>query len=149
VLFRAGELAEQKGSPKVTDDDVRRAKKKVEEEIVSSMVATLPKHQQILLYSLADLSLNKKPQAKITGNAPPENVLFSGEVYEEYSNAAKRLKESPVSSRWYREYISELEMFGLISTTASGQGFRGNSRIIKLGFEPKKIRDQLDKELTG
>ncbi len=149
LLFRAGELAEQKGSLKVTDDEVRRAKKKVEEELITNMVSTLPKHQQILLFSLADLSLNKKPQAKLSGQPPAENVLFSGEVYEEYCMMAKRLKEQPVSSRWYREYISELEMFGLVSTTASGQGFRGNSRIIRLGFEPKKIRDQLEKELMG
>ncbi|MBS3062159.1 MAG: AAA family ATPase [Candidatus Diapherotrites archaeon] len=149
LLFRAGELAEQKGLEKVTDDEVKRAKKKVEEEIITSMVSTLPKHQQILLFSLAELSLNKKPQAKLTGQPSAENVLFSGEIYDEYCSMAKKLKEPPVSSRWYREYISELEMFGLVSTTASGQGFRGNSRIVKLGFEPRKIRDQLEKELLG
>ncbi len=149
LLFRAGELADQKKLSRVTEDEVRRAKKKVEEEIITSMVSTLPRHQQILLFALSDLSLSKKPQAKITGAAPPENVLFSGEVYEAYADAAKRLKETPVSGRWYREYISELEMFGLVSTTASGIGFRGNSRIIRLGFEPKKIHEQLEKELTG
>jgi len=59
----------------------------------------------------------------------------------------KAAKEQPVSARWYREYISELEMFGLVITAASGHGIRGNTRLIRLSFDAKKIQEALEAKL--
>ncbi len=124
-----------------------KAKKYEEAEIILNMSATIPKHQQLLLKTIASLSLQKKSQQRITGTLE-EMPLFSGEVYEEYVRTAKSAKEQPVSARWYREYISELEMFGLIITAASGQGIRGNTRLIRLSFDAKKIREALETQLA-
>ncbi len=147
LLQKAGELADKKGENCVKDEHVQKAKKKVEEEIILNMIATLPKHQQLLLRTIAALSLQKKSQQRITGTLE-EMPLFSGEVYEEYFRTAKNAKEQPVSARWYREYISELEMFGLIITAASGQGIRGNTRLIRLSFDAKKIREALETQMA-
>ena len=38
-------------------------------------------------------------------------------------------------------------MYGLIISTNSGKGFKGQTRLIKLGFDAKKIRQLLEKEL--
>jgi cell division control protein 6 len=38
-------------------------------------------------------------------------------------------------------YLSELEMQGLISAQISGKYVRGNTRLIKLGYPPKEIKD--------
>lgn len=147
LLLRAGEIADKKGDELVTDEHVQKAKKKVEEEIILNMIATLPRHQQLLLFSIARLSHQKKSQQRITGSLE-EAPLFSGEVYDEYARTAKTFKEQPVSARWYREYISELEMFGLVVTAASGQGIRGNTRLVKLTFDAKKIEDVLQKQFS-
>ncbi len=147
LLLRAGEIADKKGLGKVTDLEVKKARRQVEEEIVYNMVSTLPEQQQFVLYAIATLSLTKKPQPKITGKTE-EGVLFSGEIYDEYCRIAKKFRESVVSARWYREYISELEMFGLILSTNSGKGFKGQSRLIKLGFDAGKIRAQIEKEMA-
>ncbi len=148
LLLRAGEICDKKGSDKVTDEEVKRAKSKVEEEIILSMISTLPKQQQFVLYTISSLTLQKKGVTRITGEKE-EGVLFSGEIYEEYQRIAKSHHSDIISSRWYRQYISELEMYGLIFTTASGKGIRGQTRLIKLGFDAKKIREILGKEIAN
>ncbi len=147
LLLRAGELAEKQGTFKVTDELVKKAKKKVEEEIILNMVSTLPEQQQLVLYTISCLALTKKPFTTITGRQE-EGLLFSGEVYEEYCKIAKKFKNDVVSARWYREYVSELEMFGLILTASSGQGIRGNTRLIKPAFDAKKIKEAIESELA-
>ncbi len=148
LLQKAGELADQKKSPKVTENEVHAAKKKVEEEIVLHLISTLPRHQQFVLHALATLSLQKKSQQRIAGS-PEEAPLFSGEVFDEYVRTARQFKEPPVSSRWYRQYVSELETLGMMVSTASGHGFRGNSRFLRLSFEPKKIVQAIEKEFLS
>ena len=76
-----------------------------------------------------------------------ENVLFSGDVYDEYTRIASSLEETVVSARWYREYISELETYGLIVTTQSGKGIRGSTRLIRLAYDSQKIFEAIKKEL--
>ena len=148
LLLRAGEIADRKNSTKVTDEEVKKGKNKVEEEIILNMISTLPQQEQLVLLAIASLSLQNKGIKKITG-VVEEGVLFSGEIYEEYARISRGYKEETVSARWYREYISELEMYGLILTTASGKGIRGQTRLIKLGFDAKKIKDAIEKEIIA
>lgn len=147
LLLRAGEIADKKGIGNVTDREVRKAKVQVEEEIIFNMVSTLPEQQQLVLYAIAGLSLSKKPQPKITGETEA-GILFSGEIYEEYCRISKRFKENTITARWYREIISELEMYGLILSAASGKGIKGQTTLIKLGFDAAKIKSQIEKELA-
>jgi cell division control protein 6 len=147
LLLRAGEIAEKQKALKVSDEFVKKAQKKVEEEIILNMVSTLPEQQQLVLYTIACLALTKKPFTTITGKQE-EALLFSGEVYNEYCKIAKKFRNETVSARWYREYVSELEMFGLIITAASGQGIRGNTRLIKPAFDAKKIKEAIEIELA-
>lgn len=146
LLLRAGEIADRKDLEKVTDEEVKKAKKHVETDIIFSLISTLPEQQQLVLYAIAALSLNKKPLQKITGETE-KGVLFSGEIYDEYLRIAKKFKETTISSRWYRQYINELEMHGLIISTNSGRGIRGQTRLIKLGFDATKIKNLIEKEL--
>ncbi|HZX20343.1 MAG TPA: AAA family ATPase [archaeon] len=147
LLLRAGEIADKKESSKVTDIEVKKAKNQVEEEIIFNMISTLPEQEQLVLYAIASLSLHKKPFQKITGETE-EGILFSGEIYDEYCRISKKFKETSVSARWYRQYISELEMYGLIISTNSGKGIKGQTRLIKLGFDAQKIKGLIEKELA-
>ncbi|MBI5553386.1 MAG: AAA family ATPase [Candidatus Diapherotrites archaeon] len=148
LLLRAGDLAEKNNSFKVTDQEVLAAKVRVEEEIILDMISSLPRQQQLVLLAIAELSLQSKGVRRL-GLEEETKVLFSGEVYEHYCWKAKELKETLISSRWFRQYISELEMFGLIHTTLSGKGIRGQTRLIKLGFDASKIRNQIEKQLQA
>ncbi|MBN2127501.1 MAG: AAA family ATPase [Candidatus Diapherotrites archaeon] len=148
LLLRAGEISDKNKSFKVTDKEVIKAKQTVEEEIIFDMISTLPRQQQLVLLAISDLSLSNKGIKKLNG-LHEEHVLFSGEVYEQYRVKAKSLQENIISSRWYRQYISELEMYGLIHTTSSGKGIKGQTRLIKLGYDAKKIKELIEKEVGG
>jgi len=43
--------------------------------------------------------------------------------------------------RWFRDYLNELDMMGLIMLELSGKGVRGKTTIIRLGRNPGEIKD--------
>ncbi len=78
-----------------------------------------------------------------------DTYLFSGEVYHRYKSLTEGMKKEAKSERWYRKYLSELEMQGLIASFESGKGIRGHTKLIKLLYPPKKMCDVLEKEIFG
>ncbi|MGI6589270.1 MAG: Cdc6/Cdc18 family protein [Candidatus Iainarchaeum sp.] len=146
LMQRAGEIADGEGVDSVTDVHIEKAKASVEEEIIISMISTLPQQQQLVLYAIAQLTLQKRGIRKVSGEIE-EGVLYSGEIFETYLDLAKKFGERTITSRWYRQYINELEMYGLIFVTNSGKGIKGQTRLIKLGFDAGKIKAALEKEL--
>jgi len=148
LLLRAGELADLNKEKKVTDKDVLNAKEKVEEEVIKSMVLTLPVQLQLVLLAISEKSIAPTGILKITGQLD-SNVLYSGEVYDKYEELCKKYAEKIVSTRWFREYINELETYGFITTTVSGKGFKGNTTLIKLGFDAKNLANMIVKEFSA
>ena len=110
------------------------------------MISTLPSQQQWVLYAISRMTFNKRGIRKVTGEVE-EGVFFSGDIYNEYLSLAKEFGVDPVSARWFRQYINELEMYGLILVTTSGKGIKGQTRLIKLGFDAGKIKKTLEAEL--
>ncbi len=145
LMLRAGEIAEKEGIEKVTDREVSLAKKLVEEEIILRMISSLPKHPQILLLGISRLTKDKGAQKRIQENN--EVFLFSGEVYKEYERMCNQLRENALTARRYRQYVNELETYGIILTTGSGKGIRGNTRLIKLAFEPDSVQKIIERNL--
>ncbi len=146
LLQRAGEIADNKELDFVDDQLVEQAKVSVEEEIIISMISTLPQQQQLVLYAISQLSLQNPSFTKVSGEVE-KGVLFSGEIFENYLKLAEKFEHRSITSRWYRQYINELEMYGLILVTNSGKGIKGQTRLIKLGFDANKIKAALEKEL--
>ena len=124
LLQRAGEVADKFGRSPVCDEDVRAASDEVERELIFRMIATLPRHHKMVLYAIADLSSTRAGIQLVNGKRE-EGLLFSGDVYEQYTSLAKSMGDCPVSARWYREAVSELEMYGVVVSSASGKGIRG------------------------
>jgi cell division control protein 6 len=148
LLLKAGEVADDEKSPKVSEAHVREARRGVEEDIVYEAIDRLPEHQKIVLYAIALLTVEGGRYTRLDGIGE-EHVLFSGEVYERYEQICRELGRDARSSRWCREYINELEMMGLITTTMSGKGIRGNTTLIRLGFPAEKVRTVIEKHLKA
>ena len=148
LMLRAGEEADRNLIKEVTDLHVSTAKSRVEEEVTLNMVETLPRQQQIVLYALSLMTLQGHGYDKLNG-VRERGVFFSGDAYREYERIAKSMSEQVVSSRWFREYVNELETYGILVTTASGKGIRGTTTLIKLGFDARKLQKALEKELMG
>lgn len=144
LLRKAGEIAETGDAKSVTSKEVEEAQKQVEEDIVFESLSTLPEQQQIALLALANLM--EETQRGLTGEKRKQYT--SGEVYEEYKKTCKHtLKEAPRSMRWVREYLNDLEMLGFISMQFTGKGSRGQTRLVELGEDPKKIKEFILKSL--
>ncbi len=138
LLKKAGELAENSNSERVTMDHVESAKKAVEEDIMAEAISTLPEHQQIVMYSIAALASQGGMYKRLSGIGTGD--LFTGEVYEVYENNCRALNRNPRTMRQFSQYLSELEMLGLITTSISGKGIRGTTRLIRLGYPPEEIK---------
>jgi cell division control protein 6 len=147
LLNKAGEIVQQEGRAKVTDHDVEAARKKVELDLTVETVNTLPEMHQLVLYAIASLSSDGSKYSRLEG--VEGGFLFSGEVYEEYERACRSARKRARSSRWYKEYLNDLEMLGLIITTPSGKGVRGQTTLIRIGPSAQSVMSILKKNLFG
>ncbi|MFP3215547.1 MAG: AAA family ATPase [Candidatus Micrarchaeota archaeon] len=144
ILSKAGEIAEEKGLSKITAKEINEAAKSADEEVAYELVGTLPEHQKLVLYAISLLTMQGSKYKKLTDDT--ESYLFSGEVYDKYVAICGSLGKEPKSARWYRNYIQDLEMQGLITTYESGKGIRGHTKLIKLSYSPERIKSIIEKE---
>ena len=137
LIQKAGEIAQQNGKEKVTDEHVELARKKVELDLAAETIALLPDNLKIVLYAIASITQNGSRYSRLDGLE--EGFLFSGEIYEEYARISSTLHKKPRSVRWYKEYLNDLEMLGLLTSTPSGKGVRGRTTLIKLGYSAEDV----------
>ncbi|MDE1822792.1 MAG: cell division control protein Cdc6, partial [Candidatus Micrarchaeota archaeon] len=145
ILSKAGEISDEHGLDSVTTKEVSDASKYAEEEIAYELVNTLPEHQKLIIYAISMLSIQGSRYKRLSEGA--DTYLFSGDVYNKYSQISQSLQKEPKSSRWYRKYITDLEMQGLILTYESGKGIRGHTKLIRLAYPPEKMKDTIEKTL--
>ncbi|MFA6489736.1 MAG: AAA family ATPase [Candidatus Micrarchaeia archaeon] len=150
LLQKAGEIADEKGISKITDKEVEEARRSVESDVAFEAISTLPDHQQLVLLAIANLSIDKGKNTRLTEGAGEEDdsFLISGEVYEEYSKVARKFRKPRRSARWYREYLNDLEMLGLITTIESGAGQRGRTRLIRIGYLATDVKKIVEKNFS-
>ncbi len=142
LLLRAGDLADEEESEKVTRDHVERAKTLVEEDIVYELISTLPDQERLVVLALA---IMKKRGKGMKGFG--KNVITTGMLYEFYKKIAQLYGLSPVSDRWFREYINDLYTYGIISVTSQPGGMRGNIRVVDLLIDAERTVDVIEKSL--
>ncbi len=150
LLMKAGEVADEKGAKKITDKEVDEARRAVDSDVAFEAISTLPEHQQMVLLAIANLSIDKGRNTRLTGGTPQEedSFLVSGEVYEEYTKTSRKFRKPHRSARWYREYLNDLEMLGLITTIESGLGMRGRTRLIRIGYPAIDVKRIIEKNFS-
>jgi cell division control protein 6 len=143
IVTKAGELADEKGTSAITVDEITYAAKFAEEEIAYEVINTLPEHQKLVVYAIALMSIHGSKYKKLSEGT--ESYILSGEIFNRYVSIAESLHAEPKSSRLYRKYIAELEMQGIITSYESGKGIRGHTKLIKLSYQPGKIKELIEK----
>ncbi len=127
--------------------EAEEASRITQDDVVYETISMLPQDQKLILYSIVILTQSGGTYKKLTdGN---DTYLFSGEVYNRYKSLAESLKIVPKTERWYRKYISELSMQGLIEVFDSGKGIKGHTKLIKLYYSTKRVREVLESNLFG
>ena len=147
VLSKAGELAEERASSTVSMDDATSAAKVTEEDVVYELISTLPEPLKLVLYALSLMANSGGSYKKLMDGT--DTYLFSGDVYYRYKSLAESMHREAKSERWYKKYLAELEMQGLVTTFESGKGIRGHAKLIKLLYPADKTKAVLDASLFG
>ncbi len=142
LIQKAGMLAEETGSARVMDKHVEMARKSVDNDLVAEAVSSLPQQEQIVLYSIALLHL-KGGEYQRLGDSDGE-VFTSGEVYENYKKVCADLGIDPRVNRSVSEFLKDLDMLGLITMKFSGKGTRGQTRLIKIAYDPAMIKKVIE-----
>ncbi|MGC9057576.1 MAG: Cdc6/Cdc18 family protein [Candidatus Micrarchaeia archaeon] len=146
LVLKAGMIANERGHRLITEEHVELARRSVDEDLAIETISTLPQHEQIALYGISMLYIKGSQYKKLGDDG--QDVFMSGEVYDSYVAACKSIGISPRSSRWFSEYLHDLDMLGLITLTSSGKGTRGQTRFIKLTYDPYKIKSIIEKMLS-
>ncbi len=114
------EIAVRENREKVTDREVYEARDRYEMNVVHAAISSLPLQSKIvLLSSVVTQELSKR-------------LMITGEIFENYRNICTELGFIPLSSRRVSDILSELEEFGLLSSTTRSMGRYGRTRFIKV-----------------
>jgi len=129
LLEYAGEIAVEKGKDKVGEEDVWDAQKMLEMDRIIETVSTLPYHQKLVLQAI----LNEGKEAT------------TNDVYIAYRKICEMNSLKPLTKIRISNFISELEMLGLINAREIYKGRYGHTRIIS----PNVPRDKIDAILNN
>ncbi len=150
LLMKAGEIAENTNSNLITDVEAKEARKSIDEDIAYEIIRTLPENQQLVLYAIAKKYKNNHGKTNLEGAVISEEdlVFTSGEIYLMYEKICKKFKKKIRTIRQFSEYINDLEMLNLIIVLKSGHGYRGRTRLIKLGYPSNTILEIVENNIT-
>jgi cell division control protein 6 len=127
MLRVAGELAERENLCCVSDELVRNAQKKIEQDRIDVVMKTLPAHSKLILYSVY-----LKRRARKGG--------ITGTIYDLYRSLCDRIGFDPLTQRRVSSLISELDMLGLVTAQLVNRGRYGRTKKIRLGVPARIIK---------
>lgn len=132
------EIAENDEKDKVTIETVKKADKKMESQIVENLIETFSEHKKILLLSLFKVLQHNIKKKKSTR-------AYTGEIYSLYGLLCNKIKIETLTQRRVADYISQMDMLGIINTRVISRGRYGRSKEISLGVPLSEI-DQILRE---
>lgn len=134
LLRIAGELAERDGKPKITEEYIDKANKKIERDKILDIVETEPAQFQAVLYSIIQLTKDNKSG---------ESNFFTGDIYNYYQDLCNKIKIEVLTQRRVSDIIAEIDMLGLINAKVISKGRHGRTREVKLSV-PSNIIEKVE-----
>ncbi|MEM3736996.1 MAG: orc1/cdc6 family replication initiation protein [Candidatus Bathyarchaeia archaeon] len=124
----AGEVAERSGSRVVTEDHIRQAQRRIDQDRVMEVIASLPIQAKIILHALC--------QARKGGRS---NVT-TGELYEHYHRLCQWRGLEALTYRRVSGLLNELNTLGVISAPIANLGRYGRTKHIRLNLSDRIIQ---------
>ena len=129
LLRVAGELAERKGDPCITEQHVRQAQKRIEHDRVLETMKSLPTHSKLVLltvYLMTRFNINRS---------------ITGDIYNLYCELCEEMGLVPLTQRRVSGLISELDVMGLLNSRVISLGRYGRTKKTSLGIPNRVIRE--------
>jgi ORC complex protein Cdc6/Orc1 len=131
LLRVSGEIAERSGCTMVTEEQVRLARERIEQDRVREVVMTLPTQSKLVLHSV--MLLEDQRTRNIT----------TGSVYNMYKQLCPLVDMDYLTHRRIADLIAELDMLGIIHTIVISKGRYGRTKEITLSVSQEKLRSIL------
>lgn len=127
----AGEIAERQQSNKVTEEHVREASQKIEENKETTALKAYPLHEKLLIIAVM----------KAGGSS-------TGEIYSAYKELCKSVRQKELTQRRVTQMLSEIELSGIITGRLVHQGIHGRTKKYKLTISGEMIKNTFKDDLT-
>ena len=134
LLRISGELAERSRSVVVSEEHVRAARDKIEQDRVEEVVKTLPTQSKLVLYSI--VLLEEQGVRNITTSA----------VYNMYKQLCPLVETDYLTHRRITDLIAELDMLGILHTVVISKGRYGRTKEITLSVYSGKLKATLQQD---
>ncbi len=134
LLRISGELAERSRSTIVSEDHVRSAREKIEQDRVEEVIKTLPTQSKLVLYSI--VLLEELGTRNITTSA----------VYNMYKQLCPVVETDYLTHRRITDLIAELDMLGILHTIVVSKGRYGRTKEITLSVYSGKLKATLQQD---
>lgn len=131
LLRVAGEIAERAQASKVTEEHIRTASSKIEEDKETTALQSYPLHEKLLIVAVM----------KASG-------LSTGEIYSAYKNLCKQIRQKELTQRRVTQMLSEIEMSGIISGKIVHQGIHGRTKKFTLTISTETVKETFKSEAT-
>ena len=127
----AGEIAERQQSDKVTQNHVREASLKIEENKEETSLKSYPLHEKLVILAIM----------KAGGSS-------TGEIYLSYKGLCKIVGKDELTQRRITQMLSEIELSGIITGRLIHQGIHGRTKKYKLTISSEMIKKTFKDDLT-
>lgn len=131
LLRVAGETAEREQKTSVTEEHIRLASNKIEENKEVTALQSFPLHEKLLIIA-----------------AMKSSELSTGEVYTIYKNLCKAVRQQELTQRRVTQMLSEIELSGIIHGRIVHQGIHGNTKKYKLTISSETVKNTFKDDLT-
>lgn len=131
LLRVASEIAEREQKTSITEEHIRIAGQKIEENKEVTALQSYPLHEKILIIAVMKTS-----------------ELSTGGIYTAYKNLCKAVRQQELTQRRVTQMLSEIELSGLITGRIIHQGIHGRTKKYKLTISPEMIKDTFKNDLT-
>jgi len=130
LLRVAGEIAEREQEEKVSEEHIRRASQKMEEDKETAALQSYPLHEKLLILAVM----------RAGGSS-------TGEIFTAYKKLCKSVRQKELTQRRMTQMLSDIELSGIISGRIVHQGIHGRTKKFKLTISPETIKQTLKKDL--
>lgn len=130
LLRVAGEIAEREQEEKVSEEHIRRASQKMEEDKETAALQSYPLHEKLIILAVM----------RAGGSS-------TGEIFTAYKELCKSVRQKELTQRRMTQMLSDIELSGIISGRIVHQGIHGRTKKFKLTISPETIKQTLKKDL--
>jgi cell division control protein 6 len=130
LLRVAGELTEREQSITITEEHIRRASQKMEEDKVTTALNSYPLHEKLLIIAVM----------RAKGSS-------TGEIFQTYKGLCKALRQKEITQRRVTQILGDIELSGLITGKIIHQGMHGRTKKYNLTIHPDVVKKALKDDL--